>query len=128
MNQSTFHTELFELMPVPIAITKSIENSTNAAIVYINQCFLDELGWDINDIPDKNTWWTKAYPDEDYRKVVERQWELVSSNAADNNEKTVSIVVNIVTKYGDITRYKVSTLLDDYLNEGCKVSVFTRVV
>jgi len=42
--------------------------------LYINPRFKELFGYDIEDIPDGNTWFKKAYPDPEYRKTVISTW------------------------------------------------------
>lgn len=49
-------------------------------MVFINESFTRLLGYDINDLPDVNHWFARAYPnDEEYRKEQERVWKVASS-------------------------------------------------
>jgi hypothetical protein len=119
--------EFFELLPLPVLVTLPQAGNANAAVVYVNQRFVDELGWELHDIPDKYSWWVKAYPDPDYQKVVERQWELVVSDAKENSANLVSIDVNLTTKSQAIKRYKVSSFLSEKLCSGYNVVLLTRL-
>ena len=42
---------------------------------YFNPMFTELFGYTIEDIPDKQTWFEKAYPDEDYRNLVISTWQ-----------------------------------------------------
>ena len=42
--------------------------------VYINPKFKGMFGYDLSDVPDGKTWFTKAYPDPAYRKTVISAW------------------------------------------------------
>ncbi|MBW2303262.1 MAG: PAS domain S-box protein [Deltaproteobacteria bacterium] len=42
---------------------------------YFNRRFTEILGYTLADIPDKNTWFRKAYPDPAYRERVMAAWE-----------------------------------------------------
>lgn len=42
--------------------------------LYVNPTFTRILGYDINDIPDRDTWFKKAYPDEAYRNMAHTSW------------------------------------------------------
>ena len=42
---------------------------------YLNPKFSEILGYTIKDLPDKRTWFQKAYPDENYRKKVISRWK-----------------------------------------------------
>ena len=41
---------------------------------YFNRKFLEIFGYSGNDLPDKETWFQKAYPDEKYRQMVADIW------------------------------------------------------
>jgi PAS domain S-box-containing protein len=47
----------------------------NTKFEYFNFKFTEIFGYTIEDIPDKNTWIIKAYPDEAYRNKVFSQWQ-----------------------------------------------------
>lgn len=57
----------------PIAIGWS--NGENK-IEYINLQFTRLFGYDLDDLPDLETWYHLAYPDEHYREMVIRPWML----------------------------------------------------
>jgi PAS domain S-box-containing protein len=42
---------------------------------YFNPKFTEVLGYSLEDLPDKMTWFKKVYPDEEYRKMVYLIWE-----------------------------------------------------
>ena len=42
---------------------------------YFNRKFTELFGYTIDDLPDKRTWFLKAYPDEDYRANVSTSWQ-----------------------------------------------------
>ena len=41
---------------------------------YLNPKFIKMFGYTIDDVPDKKTWFEKAYPDPDYREKVVEAW------------------------------------------------------
>lgn len=47
----------------------------DGGIGYINPAFTRILGYTIEDIPDVTTWWSRAYPDPDYRRMVMETWQ-----------------------------------------------------
>ncbi len=53
---------------------------------YINPTFVEIFGYTPKDIPDKNAWFKKAYPDEAYRNEVISRWEKYSSPACKPGE------------------------------------------
>ncbi len=45
---------------------------------YFNPKFTEIFGYTLDDLPDKKTWFVKAYPDEEYRRQVIAVWEADS--------------------------------------------------
>ena len=119
--------KFFNMLPLPIIVVKRLDDSLNHPLVFVNDKFTEELGWTQADIPDKNTWWGKAYPDADYQHVVERQWELEMLSAVENGEGFVFIDVNIMSKRGEEIRYKVYTEINSQLVPGYYVVAFERI-
>ena len=60
---------LCEEAPFGISITDS-----DHCFEYLNQKFVDLFGYTKGDIPDKGTWFKKAYPDKDYREKIRSTW------------------------------------------------------
>jgi PAS domain S-box-containing protein len=69
------------------------------AVAYLNPRFTEVFGYTIEDIPDKPTWFLKAYPDEKYRKEVVETWNKDSSRVAAPGE-TVSRTFKVRCKDG----------------------------
>lgn len=61
---------LCEDAPFGISITDS-----KHCFEYLNPKFTEIFGYSIDDIPEKETWFKQAYPDENYRKKVRSTWE-----------------------------------------------------
>lgn len=50
--------------------------------LYLNQYFVDLVGYTLEDIPDAASWMAKAYPDETLRRRVEADWQAsIGANA-----------------------------------------------
>ena len=47
--------------------------------LYVNSCFTKITGYTLKDIPTKESWFNKAYPDKAYRKKVSETWDDDSS-------------------------------------------------
>ncbi len=60
---------LCEEAPFGISITDS-----DHCFEYLNQKFVDLFGYTKGDIPDKESWFKKAYPDKDYREKIRSTW------------------------------------------------------
>ena len=66
--------ERFRTLAENAPIGLSIMNRDNT-FEYFNPKFTEIFGYTIEDIPDKQTWFEKAYPDEDYRNNVISAWK-----------------------------------------------------
>ncbi|MGD2269712.1 MAG: PAS domain S-box protein [Desulfobacterales bacterium] len=60
---------LAEYAPFGISIMRP-----DRSFEYLNPKFTDIFGYDLNDLPDKASWFSKAYPDAEYRKKVSAVW------------------------------------------------------
>ena len=66
----------------------------NDRYIYFNPKFIDIFGYDLTDIPDRETWFKKAYPDETTRKMVISAWSYDDSARASGEKmpRTFSVV------------------------------------
>jgi PAS domain-containing protein len=123
----TIQTESFDMLSEPVLIVGVTEESLNHTIIYSNNAFINEIGWSLEDIPDKNHWWDKAYPDPQYQKVVESLWELSMESVDPKTDSFVTLTVNIMTKHNGIKRFNVLTELESSLADGYYVVKFEEI-
>lgn len=121
------------MSPVPILVVGMNDDSLNNdplnhKLIYSNNAFIHIIGWTLQEIPDKNHWWKKAYPDPHYQKVVENLWELSMESVDESNEGFVTITVNIMTKLKGVKRFKVHTELNSTLKDGYYIVKFEEIV
>lgn len=62
---------LAEYAPIGISLMKP-----DGTFEYFNPSFITIFGYELGDLPDKQTWFEKAYPDPVYRKKVVKTWTL----------------------------------------------------
>ncbi|WP_328986332.1 ATP-binding protein [Thiorhodovibrio winogradskyi] len=62
---------LFEFSPLPTLISSGADER----VLMVNQRFREVLGYEIDDIPDIEHWWLKAYPEPSYRARVKTEWQ-----------------------------------------------------
>ncbi|MFT6123254.1 MAG: hypothetical protein ACJASG_001785 [Oleiphilaceae bacterium] len=120
-------TQFFDMLPLPILVVKIINETLNHSLVYLNTSFSEVIGWDLDDIPDKEHWWKTAYPDPQYQQVVERLWEMSMETKNSQNDNFVLLTVNIMTKHHGVKRFKVYTELESALLDGYYVVAFEEV-
>lgn len=107
-----------DMLPLPIVVAKKVESDLNNPISFVNTEFIHQIGWTLEDIPDKNSWWKKAYPDAKYKQVVENQWELAVEDAVESGKGFVLIDVNVNTKAKGTKRFRVYTEINNSLLPG----------
>lgn len=73
---------LFDNAPIGISIMKP-----DLTFDYFNPRFTKMLGYTLADLPDKNTWFVKAYPDDDYRQQVIEIWQKDLKSEAGKERK-----------------------------------------
>jgi len=59
-------------------------------LLAINASFVRTLGYGLEDLPDLDAWWVRAYPDPAYRKAVEVGWAEAMERAAVRGEGMAS--------------------------------------
>ena len=78
-------------LPFPAIVVKDDKAMLNHHLEFVNEQFIKEIGYTVEDIPDKNTWWVTAYPDEAYQRVVARHWELAVETYQKSDGKYVEM-------------------------------------
>ena len=73
--------QLIELGPLPLALVDLAGN-----VQYVNDRFVQVLGYTTADLPNLDTWWQKAYPNLDLRSRVVQQWQSALSRVSPEGE------------------------------------------
>ena len=89
--------QLIEYSPVAMAL-----NDKNGRIVYLNNKFVKTFGYTLEDIPDLDSWWLLAYPDETYRREVMDTWNRVVETAIKKGEEIETLPYNVTCKDGTV--------------------------
>ncbi len=84
-----------ELLPIGCIIADP-QNNTK----YLNHTFSKQYGYTIDDIPNKQIWYEKAYPDPEYRKYVRTIWESDIDRLNNLSHSAEPFVFTITTKQG----------------------------
>ncbi|MBN2466706.1 MAG: PAS domain S-box protein, partial [Deltaproteobacteria bacterium] len=67
---------------------------------YVNPQFIEMFGYTLEDIPDKDMWFLRAYPDEEYREMVKGIWDEDTRRASDAKD-VFTRTFRVTTKRGD---------------------------
>ncbi len=87
--------DLLRLSPVGVGWS-----DTDGNIEYINQQFSELFGYTLDDLPDLDTWYRKAYPDSGYRKMFIEPWIKRTENARQLGAAQPSLEATVTCKDG----------------------------
>ena len=94
---------IVELAPIAMAIV-----SMNGVIEFINHKAVEVFGYLPEDIPNMDTWWTQAYPDEGYRKEVVDKWMANVQRAITEGKEIAGNEFQVTCKDGTIKMILIS--------------------
>lgn len=69
---------LVDGLPIPLLLADRDER-----VVFANPAFTQVLGWTLEDVPNAEQWWLKAYPDPARRAKAQAQWIPAARRAVD---------------------------------------------
>lgn len=103
---------LLESTPLPICYVNK-----EGEITFRNKRFLEDVGYDETDVPGLNEWWQKAYPDEEYRNWVIKNWDAAVLEASKTGEDIKSEIYHVTCKDGRQREIIITgkTFNEDYL-------------
>lgn len=88
-------TKILQNLPLGLSIEDKDEK-----FVFFNDAFIEMFGYTLEDIPDVNTWLIKAFPHEEYRESVKKEWQESTNQTIKTDGKYEPIQVNIRCKDG----------------------------
>ena len=88
---------LIDISPIPIAL-----NDGQLNINLLNPAFVKTFGYTLDDIPTVADWWSKAYPDPDYRQWVKATWQMTLEKAEQEKGEFPPLEVSIRCKNNSI--------------------------
>jgi PAS domain S-box-containing protein len=80
---------------IDLIITPIILANNDTVCQYVNKAFLSQIGYNIEDIRDQETWFNKAHPDETYRREVKENWQGRLESAKNKGETHVHMITKI---------------------------------
>ena len=129
INLNAWH-RVLDLMPNPVSFNKKLtskERETHDEIVFLNQAFLNKIGYTIEDIPTDKAWFDKAYPDKQYREFVITEWFRLLNEAKDNNSELLGFPAKIRCKDGEDRWFQVITHIDYNISDEYHMIVFVEI-
>jgi len=105
LRQSERHfRQVVEYSPVAMGISCGIEEK----ITLLNRKFTELFGYAQEDIPDVGHWWSLAYPDEKYRRVVKAEWKSKAEQAIKNKRAFETMEAMVTCKDGTIHHVEIN--------------------
>lgn len=98
---------MLDLLPYPFLIARLINGVKHN--VFMNERFLEEIGYDRADIPTINEWFEKAYPDLNDRESVRNKWQELLEEARMEGRSKATLQVMIQTKHRGPLWYEVTS-------------------
>ncbi len=95
-SEARFRT-LFQMAPMPL-----VDVSQEGKILELNLRFIQDLGYNLNDIPTQEHWWHAAYPDKEYRKWVISNWGTLKNNSLTGDSEIKPDEYRVTCKDGSI--------------------------
>lgn len=94
-----------DLLPYPFIIAEVIDGQH--LNTYLNEKFLDEIGYTLDEIPTIEAWYGKAYPDDEYRDKVITTWDDEELLSQQEGKVFVKSKSHVTCKNGTIRWYEV---------------------
>lgn len=91
---------ILEDMPMPVIVLDAAEPYEDRHFLMVNRKFTEILGYTIEDMPSGVAWEAKAYPNEEYRKMVVGWWQDALEAAAKGSGLVENAEFQIVAKDG----------------------------
>ncbi|KJR40236.1 PAS sensor protein [Candidatus Magnetoovum chiemensis] len=88
----------------PIAMLIDVGADEDEKVLIMNKKFTQLFGYTIEDVPDVKHWWTLAYPDENYREQLKKEW-IERVNKAIKTHGEIEPMEAVVTCKDGSTRY-----------------------
>lgn len=81
----------------PVAYTNE-----NNDVEYLNNSFVEEFGYDYEDVPTLREWSAKAFPDDNFRKEDTERWIQFVQDSVSGKKDSLSLEYEIRCKNGDM--------------------------
>ena len=103
-----------DFLPYPFIISEIIYNVH--LNTYLNEKFLQEIGYTLQEIPTIEKWYEKAYPDSDYRKKVIHSWNQQEIELQQDDKVFVKMKSHVTCKNGSKRWYEIKATVINKLH------------
>jgi PAS domain S-box-containing protein len=97
--------ERFQMFTDSIPFGIALVNK-NGFHTYLNPKFTEMFGYGLEEVPDRETWFEKAYPEVSYRNYVRSRW--LSNSEFHKPEEKKTLMLNITCRNGSVKTVRLS--------------------
>ncbi len=97
---------LIENIPLPVTYV-----TIDGEIIFRNERFLQVIGYPYEEVPTIGEWWVRAYPDDQYREWVSRNWTSLVERASEEGTDIAPEEYEITCKDGLERTFTVSGII-----------------
>ena len=105
---------------IPVGIAWS---NAEGEVKYLNSSFVQHFGYTSDDIPLFRDWFTKAYPDSEYRSEIRRIWSAEFALAKAEESSVVAMTTDVTCKNGEIRK----ALINTHYSPDRVIAIFTDI-
>jgi signal transduction histidine kinase len=105
---------VLNFLPYPFLVTEV--NEGRRRNIFVNEKFVDEIGYTCEEMPSVDDWFILAYPDEIYREEVKQEWNLRSTQAILDGSDSVFLQAKVQTKTKGARWYEVKSSVSGSIN------------
>ncbi len=122
---------VMDFVPIPLLLSACPEDAEEQQVrrrhLYVNQAFLDQIGYTIEDIPYMEDWFELAYPDPDYRAKKWREWQDAVRDAILEGKNSASVEKLVRCKDGQQRWFIATGELKNLVLPGFNMIAFRNV-
>ncbi len=117
---------VLNFLPFPFLVSEIKSNVTYS--MFVNDRFLDEIGYEANEISTIDKWFQKAYPNPVYRREVVEEWKQRLDDASVHGEDYITMKAKVLTKEKGEVWYEVKASLYDDVHLVAFINIHDIVV
>lgn len=123
---SPFTQSLIDFLPYPLVLAQPKDGSIKT--VYLNKKFIEEIGYTKDEITYQEEWFSKAYPDPEYRKELFAAWDSDIKEMIVNKRHNLKRIARITTKHKGEQWYEISGTMLDGINVIAFINIQDKIV
>jgi signal transduction histidine kinase len=118
--------KVLDFLPYPFLLSELREGTHHN--IFVNQKFLEEIGYTCLDIPTLNEWFLRAYPIESYRNEIMLDWAARITTAKEAGEDSVTKQARIYTRMNGMKWYEVKASIRGPFNFVAFINIDQEII